>query len=458
MISFPSTRLQQVVPAAFTAGSKTGVFTSIVAASLTAGAARAFSHTPSRGPVATLKTTPHWLEQCSRMSVRDRKDEDTHLPPWSNARVASGDETEEISAVAKVPAAAQVSRHSEKADVDDSSDKASNTSNSKATIYSRHHDLVKHILRLKARRRYRSTCGEMVVLGVDTLRSICSLHPKAQSTIPAAGTADGAAAVEPWKPEASLLLTDSPTLACDSESLSLHAAQTRLTTSDIMNIVLERKQPAYTLVSRASRTPQKLDFAPSAMRGQAAGIFPQPQPVEDFVRARFVLALDRLRYIWNVGVLLRCASAMGVDALFFVDGTADPFNWKTLEISRGLHCPIPYQWGNPAELLKMCERHGLAPIVADLRGDPLETLSDRIGDHVGVCCILGSESRGPSEEILRHAIKLAVPMAAYVDSLNVGVAGGIVLSALRPLVNSPKDLNQQTAETLSKTCMHAASV
>ena len=55
-----------------------------------------------------------------------------------------------------------------------------------------------------------------------------------------------------------------------------------------------------------------------------AGFFCDPLP------SRFVLAFDRLRYAWNLGLLLRCAGAMGVDGLFFVEGTADPFNWKAL--------------------------------------------------------------------------------------------------------------------------------
>ncbi|KAL8448953.1 hypothetical protein Emag_003805 [Eimeria magna] len=126
----------------------------------------------------------------------------------------------------------------------------------------------------------------MVVLGMETLRSICSLRPKAHSAKAAAGDADGTIGEKPWEPKASLLVTDSPAMAYNFESLGLHAAQARLTTSDIMGIVLERKQPAYTTVSKGAQTPRKLDFAPSNMRSQVAGIFRQPQPAEDFVRPR----------------------------------------------------------------------------------------------------------------------------------------------------------------------------
>lgn len=152
---------------------------------------------------------------------------------------------------------------------------------------------------------------------------------------------------------------------------------------------------------------------------------------------RFVLAFDGLKYVWNLGILLRCAGVMGVDGLFYTKGTADPFNWKTLvskgehkgtsplsnafhfspcfvvcpcvapalrallcthaltrftlkfgcmdnwpllvrsaaqELSRGLHCHLPYQYGSSSELLDLCKRHRLAPIVADVSGDPIESV------------------------------------------------------------------------------------
>lgn len=46
--------------------------------------------------------------------------------------------------------------------------------------------------------------------------------------------------------------------------------------------------------------------------------------------SRCILALDRIKYVWNVGILVRNAAVLGFDAIYYVDGTADPFNWKVM--------------------------------------------------------------------------------------------------------------------------------
>ena len=45
---------------------------------------------------------------------------------------------------------------------------------------------------------------------------------------------------------------------------------------------------------------------------------------------RFVLALDRLRYTSNLGILLRSAAMFKINFIFYINGNADPFNWKVL--------------------------------------------------------------------------------------------------------------------------------
>lgn len=47
-----------------------------------------------------------------------------------------------------------------------------------------------------------------------------------------------------------------------------------------------------------------------------------------------------------------------------------------------------------------------------------------------MCLVLGSEGPGLSREVLAAATPLAVPMPGRMESLNVGVAGGILMFAL----------------------------
>jgi TrmH family RNA methyltransferase len=55
-----------------------------------------------------------------------------------------------------------------------------------------------------------------------------------------------------------------------------------------------------------------------------------------------------------------------------------------------------------------------------------------------VCLVLGSEGKGLSATALQHCAPVAIPMAGDMESLNVGIAGGILMfllsSGLEPLV------------------------
>ena len=48
-----------------------------------------------------------------------------------------------------------------------------------------------------------------------------------------------------------------------------------------------------------------------------------------------------------------------------------------------------------------------------------------------MCLVLGSEGQGLSETALRACRPVAIPMPGEMESLNVGVAGGILMYLMR---------------------------
>eukprot|EP00971_Amphidinium_carterae_P289608 5750240-Amphidinium_carterae.1 len=48
----------------------------------------------------------------------------------------------------------------------------------------------------------------------------------------------------------------------------------------------------------------------------------------------------------------------------------------------------------------------------------------------GFCLAIGSEAHGVSQEVRAGSTLVAMPMSELVDSLNAGVAGGILMHAL----------------------------
>ncbi|KEP62989.1 UNVERIFIED_CONTAM: RNA methyltransferase, TrmH family protein [Hammondia hammondi] len=271
-----------------------------------------------------------------------------------------------------------------------------------------------------------------------------------------------------------LLLTDNPAIAGLPSAFHLHARETRCTYSEVMEFLIarrpleflpkkeklgKRKEDRGRCAGKGKDSPllKQRDFHgfgfPSSSPDDAAGaemlqqgmsvktgskrvvgILKRPRESFDFGPAKCILALCGVRYVWNVGILVRTAAALGFDGVYYVDGTADPFNWKVMEISRGLHYNLHHFHGSVENLLRMCEESDLLPIAADTSGERPEAFQGAVTKHRGICCILGNESHGLSELILQRCRRVALPMSSLLDSLNVGIAGGIVMYEMKKIL------------------------
>jgi TrmH family RNA methyltransferase len=128
----------------------------------------------------------------------------------------------------------------------------------------------------------------------------------------------------------------------------------------------------------------------------------------------------------NVGGLLRTAEAAGATGAYLTDGTADPLSWKALRGSMGSAFRLPHVRGGEAgATLKRLRGQGLK-IVATVAGGGSPYASVRFEDPTAL--VFGSEGPGLSAELLGHADeRVTIPLRPPVESLNVGVAAGILL-------------------------------
>lgn len=130
----------------------------------------------------------------------------------------------------------------------------------------------------------------------------------------------------------------------------------------------------------------------------------------------------------NVGTLCRSAAAFGFDA-FVTHAGADPFGPKVLRATAGSFLDLPYGSVTDAtRLLKTFADMGVKTIATTPRGGrPLETLRPPPRSVL----LLGSEAHGLPESWVSHAdLRVSIPLAREVESLNVAVAGGILMHAL----------------------------
>lgn len=156
-----------------------------------------------------------------------------------------------------------------------------------------------------------------------------------------------------------------------------------------------------------------------------------------------LLVLEGVQDPGNLGTLLRCAAAFGWDAVWLLPGCCDPFNDKALRASRAAALRVPLAAGTLQELLTAVKQHRLVMLAAQPEPEQPQqqrhtystalSLTETVfaaDSDLGVCLVLGTEGAGLSDSILQCATRVAIPMSGRMESLNVAVAGSILMFAL----------------------------
>ena len=133
-----------------------------------------------------------------------------------------------------------------------------------------------------------------------------------------------------------------------------------------------------------------------------------------------------------MGTLVRTALALGFDGLFLVKGSADLFNEKVLRAGKSAIFNIPYQIGSQAALWSLIETEGFFSYAGDLKGkDPRQE-----SFSYPLVLILSNEGQGSSKETKEKATLLSIDMVHKVESLNVAIAGGILMYQISTSANN----------------------
>lgn len=141
-----------------------------------------------------------------------------------------------------------------------------------------------------------------------------------------------------------------------------------------------------------------------------------------------LLVLDAIQDPGNVGSLVRTGAALGVAAVVALPGTADLWNAKAVRGGAGAHFRLPAVHALPDELASFLASRQIALWGADARGESI----DAVEAPRRLALAVGNEGAGLSAGMRGASEKLVgLPMAAGVESLNVSVAAGIMLWALR---------------------------
>jgi RNA methyltransferase, TrmH family len=128
----------------------------------------------------------------------------------------------------------------------------------------------------------------------------------------------------------------------------------------------------------------------------------------------------------NLGSLLRTAEAAGATGAWLTEGCADPYSWKSLRGSMGSAFRLPLRRRvETASLAETLRARGLRTLAA---GATAARRYDAVDLRGPLALLLGSEGAGLPDELAAAAeLRVSIPLARPVESLNVGVAAGILL-------------------------------
>ena len=169
----------------------------------------------------------------------------------------------------------------------------------------------------------------------------------------------------------------------------------------------------------------------------ALGHRPAPPPALadlalDAAGQRLVLGLQSLANADNVGSIFRNAAAFGVHAIVLDSRSCDPLYRKATRTSMGTTLTVPFAIdGDWLEALEVMRRAGYQLVALTPSPDAIDIadaaeMPELAGRRIAL--LVGSEGAGLDDETLARAdFRVAIRMAAGVDSLNVATATGIAL-------------------------------
>jgi tRNA G18 (ribose-2'-O)-methylase SpoU len=130
----------------------------------------------------------------------------------------------------------------------------------------------------------------------------------------------------------------------------------------------------------------------------------------------------------NLGSIFRNAAGLGVDAVVFGVGCADPLYRRAVRVSMGHALLVPYAWTEawPADLELLRDKgFRLLAMTPEPSARALPEAMTEVADE-RVAILVGSEGPGLTEHAMRASdTRVRIPMSRGTDSLNVATAAAL---------------------------------
>ena len=149
---------------------------------------------------------------------------------------------------------------------------------------------------------------------------------------------------------------------------------------------------------------------------------------QDVADMRQVVVIDGVQDPGNLGTIMRTALASDTEAMICLKGTVDLYNDKTLRSTMGAVFRLPvYHMDDAQAMREDLHRWGFQLAVADIRA---EQYYHQMHFPEKTALEVSNEANGPQLKT-EGDIMVKIPLYQQAESLNVAVAAGILLYAVR---------------------------
>lgn len=153
-------------------------------------------------------------------------------------------------------------------------------------------------------------------------------------------------------------------------------------------------------------------------------VFEKKSAIKFTLENKLSLVLDDIQDPGNLGTIIRIADWFGIENIFCSLHTADMYNPKVVQSTMASLARVNIFYTDIAALLR---NSNVKKYAAALDGKPVAA----IGNLKEGLLIIGNESKGISDEVFALANeKITIPKLGAAESLNAGIATGIILYEL----------------------------
>lgn len=148
------------------------------------------------------------------------------------------------------------------------------------------------------------------------------------------------------------------------------------------------------------------------------------QKVRKPVRMNRVILLDGVQDPGNLGTLIRTAVSFSFDCVYLSEDTCDVYNDKAIRSTQGALFHMPVVRGDLSAIMTDLKQAGFLTVATSL--EESKTFA-QIPAREKMAFVFGNEGQGVTKKIQTQADeRLRIEMHGF-ESLNVAVAGGIVM-------------------------------